>query len=271
MGKKLLVTADMHTASTVAVFPECAYKLDYEPQNEKTLKMDFIEDKAIKPNKVSRFLYKKYQEMCDDVGKVDMHIHLAETCEGVNPKAHGKETYTTDLLTQVSTAVYLETMIKAKRREIMQGSFYHVGENLSTDELVAKLLGAGHHTDLKLTVDKLSCYFRHPIGSTRGPWMYKPTKVAREMMLGELNKDEYGKFNIYGFGHVHSFVGVEYGSSYGFTCPGWKGRDNYAKRGSLSWLPQCGYMLFEIEGSNFERFKHTFVMKGRQIIDEVKI
>ena len=274
MSKKVLVTADKHVGSKVALAPECFYKIDYEPteiRDESHLKVHFEEVKSIKPNTISRKLYKRYEEMCDDVGKVDIHIHLAETCDGFNIKERGKDQYTTDLLIQVSTATYLENMIKAKHREILQGSFYHVGANLSTDEMVAALCGAGYGYDLKLTVDKIACYFRHPIGTTRSVWMYKPTKVAREMVLGELNASEYGKFNIYGFGHVHSFVAVEYGNSYGFTCPGWKGRDSYAKRGSLGWTPQIGYLLFKIDGNDWEREKQIWSLKGKDLIREVKI
>jgi len=259
MGKKVLITSDTHVGSEVAIMPQCGFGKDY------------TELKTKKPNSMQRKIYKLYQAMCDDVGKVDIHINLGDTCDGLNKKAFGKGQWTNNLIEQAYTAAYIENLIKTNKRIVLQGSYYHVGSNMSSDELVAILSKAEYDSDISLQVDKTKFYFRHFIGTSRSIWAYKTTQVAREMVLGELNKDEYGKFNIYGFGHIHSFVAVEYGHSYGFTCPCWKLRGGYEKQVTLAWLPHLGYLLFEIDGKNWERFKHVVTFKGKDIIKEIKI
>jgi predicted phosphodiesterase len=259
MGKKLLVIGDMHAGSNVSLAPPSITMEDGDREYE------------IKSNRISKRLYSWWEEMCDDVGKVDMVIANGDLCEGTNPHSRGGGLWTSEIMVQVNTAIELLEMIKAKEYIGTQGSFYHVSDNLSSDAVVLAALNGTFDDEIKITVDKVRFHFMHKVGISRSAWFYRPTPIAREMMLGELNKLEYGKIHIYGRAHAHYFVAVEYGNSYGFIAPCWKGRDAYAKRGTLAWMPHIGYILFEVNGSEWQRYKHTWSLKGKQLIKEVKI
>jgi predicted phosphodiesterase len=255
---KVLTVTDLHVGSRFAISP---------PEFE-------TEDRVVnvKRNAVSRAIYKNWVEMCDDINPVDVLVLKGDLTDGVNYKSKGLGQWTTELTQQLDAALELINMIKVKKKKIVvQGSWYHVYDNLSTDEAIARDIGATYDDDIALKVDKIRFYFRHFIPISRSVWMYRATPIAREMLLAELHKQEFGKFDIMGFGHTHYFCAVEFGNSYGYTCPCWKGRDGYAKRGTIAWMPTLGYIMFNIKGSNWERSKHTFHLKGKNLIREVKV
>ena len=254
--KKVLVVSDIHAGSKVSLMPPTVTEEDGTKHIH---------------NPIQEKIYNKWVEMCDDVGKVDLCVVLGDSCDGFNRKSNGLGMWTTDLKLQADTAVNLLKMINTKKYYGVQGSFYHVGENMSSDAYVIDKLNGTFDDDMIIDIEKTRCYFRHWVSSTSSVWMYKPTKVAREMILAHANMEQYGKINIFGFGHVHNFVGVEYGHTYGFTAPCWKGRDGFAKRGTFGWTPQFGYVVLDIHGSDFNIEKHLFSLKGKDLIKEAKI
>ena len=79
--------------------------------------------------------------MVDDVGKVDAVINLGDTCDGTNRKSSGTGLWTTDINLQMEVAKDLLSMVKTNKYVGVQGSYYHVGDNLSSDRSIINGLG----------------------------------------------------------------------------------------------------------------------------------
>ena len=101
--------------------------------------------------------------------------------------------------------------------------------------------------------------------------MYLTTPIAKEMMLLKLHEDEYGKIDIVIRGHRHYFIAVRTGSMLGITLPSWKGRDLYVKTKTVGLTPNLGYILLYIDDDSIDFDANIFTLKGKQIIDVVKI
>ena len=89
------------------------------------------------------------------------------------------------------------------------------------------------------------------------------------MMLSTLGH-EYKNFSLLLRGHAHYFVHVAFHHSQGVICPCWKGRDEFAARRSLAYMPHLGYIVINID-KNITVEPHIFTLEGKDIINEVVV
>jgi len=251
----VLVVGDLHVGSNVSVMPDEVYLGEAERKNR------------ISSNHLQKFIYKQWVDMVETVGKVDACIVLGDSVEGPNRKSKGIGLWTSDISEQVRVAANLLDMVKTKKYIGVQGSFYHVEDNLSSDKAVINSLKGDFNDECVVVSGKTRIHCSHAVGVSSSSTAYRPTPIAREMMLATINKEEYGKYDLILRGHAHYYVEVRFGSSKGVICPCWKGRDEFVARKTLAFLPHLGYVL--LKGTDVHPY--VFTLDQKMNVPEVHI
>jgi hypothetical protein len=89
------------------------------------------------------------------------------------------------------------------------------------------------------------------------------------MLLGQLVEKEIGKITGTVRGHCHYHVYVGYGSSFGFTVPSWKLRDDFSADMGLASISKLGWVEGKFDGKDFNIQSHNIHTKGLKHIEEV--
>jgi predicted phosphodiesterase len=254
-SKRVLVLSDIHSGSIKAVKPHC-----WETEDGTELINNSLQD----------FILEHWMELAHQIGRVEHLVLNGDLCDGVNRKAQGMGLWTTDRLEQAKACAALVKMFDAKKISVINGSGYHTDDNPSLDALVARELNCKFYPELKLEVDKINFHFCHKVGTSSSAWFYRPTPVAREMMLAALTKEEYGGIDILVRSHAHYFVAVRYPHSLGVITPCWKGRDVHAAQQTLAYTPALGAVYFDVQGDEYTWDDYIFTLKGDYIIPTVK-
>jgi predicted phosphodiesterase len=252
---KLLVVGDLHVGSNVSVMPPEVYLGDSERTNK------------VSANPVQKYIYKQWLDMVETAGKVDACLVLGDSIEGPNFKSKGLGLWTSNLADQVKVASDLLGMVKTSKYIGVQGSMYHVGDNISSDKAVIDNLRGSFADELCVNAGKHRIHLSHAVGVSSSATAYRPTPIAREMMLATINREEYGKYDMIIRGHAHYYVEVRFGSTKGIICPCWKGRDEYVARKTLAFLPHLGYIL--IDGDAVKPY--VFTLKEKMVVPEVTV
>lgn len=223
---KVLVISDTHVGSVCALIPpNCGYVL----------------------NEVQQFLWDKWLQMIEAVGEVDYVLCLGDMVEGLNPKEKGRQTVP-DILEQVKLAKLALNMIKCKRSFLfVQGSPYHTGANPSADELLCEILnGEWLDEDGNFIADNIVFHIRH-----WQPYSKKPegryNSQQSESMIMRLNEDNA---DVILRGHTHRFNFSGNVHNIAISTPCWKSLDKFMRRSSQE-LPDNGYIIFNVNGSNY--------------------
>ena len=255
--KKILVVSDMHIGKRVSLMPDEVY-LD---QHERKMR--------IESNTIQQKIYKKWNEMVDDVGKVDAVINLGDTCDGTNRKSSGTGLWTTDINLQMEVAKDLLSMVKTNKYVGVQGSYYHVGDNLSSDRSIINGLGGTFGDELAIISEGKRIHASHDVGVSSSGYAYRTTPIAQQMMVSALNP-EYKNFSVILRGHAHYYVRVSFANTTGLICPCWAGRDEFVARRSLAWNPHLGYVILRVSDT-VEVEPHIFTLKGKDLVQEVEV
>lgn len=254
MSKKILVVSDLHVGGNVGLCPDEVY---FEKHDEDR-KSIYI------ANKIQNFLFKQWENMIDEAGNIDILLCNGDLVDGKNKHSHGLEMWTTDVDVQTDVSSDLLSMVKHKKAYGTHGSGYHVESNISLDKLAMKnTTKLDFKDDIAIIVDKIRIHAAHFIGNNV---QYKSTPIAREMLMGELNKLDYGKINIYLRSHIHSYIAVDSEIGTGIVTPGFKGRDAFVSQRSLGYNPSIGYILIEINGSDYSWTKSVVHLHGNKAI-----
>lgn len=252
--KRLLVVGDLHVGSNVSVMPD-EVVLDKE--------------NVIQSNPIQQKIYNKWEEMVDRIGRVDACIVMGDSVDGSDRRGAAKEMWTPDITQQVATAADLLGMIRTSKYMGVQGSYYHVGDNISSDESVLKELNGTYANELSVVVDSFRIHASHDVGVSYSGSAYRTTPIAQQMMLSTLNS-EYKNFNLILRAHTHYYVLVSFANSQGVICPCWKGRDAFAARRTLAYMPHLGYLILNID-DRIEVEPHIFTLKGKDLMKEVVV
>jgi hypothetical protein len=256
--KKILVVSDLHVGSNVAIMPE---EVVIEPS-------DSEKAQKITANSTQKLLFKKWQEMIDHVGRVDGCFVMGDSCDGTNQKSRGFELWTTNMHQQVNTAADLLAMIKTNKYYGVQGSYYHVGENTSSDLAVIETLNSKVHgfgTDLKVELDNKIYHLAHDASFSSSP-VSKATALQRELVSSKLYENQYGHIDMIVRGHRHEYIEVKNEFGHMVVAPCWKLRDAFAAKKGLSMSPMLGYVLLKQDGNDITTEPHTFEAKMTQSI-----
>ena len=266
---RVLFMGDIHDGSEVAVKTP-----DFIRNNrEDGLKV------PIPNNPIQDIMYSEWVNMCDVIGKVNLVVLMGDMCDGINFKSEGVGTWTTRMDEQISDASNLLNMIDADNYIGVKGSRYHIKDNMTADELVLKELGyRGNRTkwyddeevvgendyevhmdyDMRLELEELNFNLRHWLSTTKSTFMYRPTKIAREMLKLQTSTQTLGEFDFVMRAHVHKYLYLDIDSEIvGVTLPCWKGRDDMVRR-SISDAASNGWFLMDIDGDSFTRYNRSF-------------
>jgi len=224
-------------------------------------------------NNVQKAIKKIWQEMLTDLEthRLTAGINLGDSTDGTDYHGQGKSNDTSDKFEQINIAYNLMQQIPTDTWFCVSGSGYHVGSNLCDDQILADKLGAKYGSELVLDIDSSRIHCSHKVGISMSATAYRPTAIAREMMLATINQDEYGKFKAILRGHAHYYCRVQFGGSQGLICPCWKGRDIFAQERSLALMPHLGYVIMKVGNGKVDFEPHIFTLKGKDLLAEVKI
>lgn len=229
MSKTLLCIGDLHVGSRDAISP---------PEVE-------VSGTRIKSSKQQDKLYREFELMVDQIGKVDALLVNGDTCEGNNHKRTGEGCWSTEKKPQVEAALELLKMIPVKGKTyVTEGSHYHTGSNPSTEEMIADRLPNSvceyeHFIDFG---GKL-IYANHKTPYGKGEDR-KGNAASRQIALHKMN-DTHADITIKS--HTHYFVYTEQTGGIYINTPAWKFRDTFMKQGGeVSTIPDRGWVLLEI-------------------------
>ena len=150
-------------------------------------------------------------------------------------------------MVQCDIAKQLLSMIDCSHFIFTQGSNYHVDDNPSADEMICRLMGGewyGHFGDVMF--DNITMNIQHWASFSKDP-SGRFNSQRKDANLLKLQGDEA---EIYVRSHTHSFAYTGDSSSMTVTTPCWKGMDGFISEKS-QMRPDNGYVLFNIEGSNY--------------------
>ena len=103
----------------------------------------------IYPNPAQEYLlecYHEYWKWVEDTGGYDTVILGGDMCDGSNVKEYGRHLTSPELLEQLDVAeALLAPFCEGKTVLSVDGSGYHIGKDISLDELLAERLGAAYH------------------------------------------------------------------------------------------------------------------------------
>jgi predicted phosphodiesterase len=260
--KKVLVVSDLHVGSNVALMPD---EVIIEPSDKQRAQ-------RIESNEVQKGLYKNWLEMISDVGRVDACFVLGDSCDGSNQKSRGFELWTSNLHQQVSTAADLLGMIRTSNYYGVQGSFYHVSENTSSDLAVIESLEKCKKqfgTDLVVNIGGKRMHLAHEISFSTSP-VSKFTALQRELTNSALYKQFFGTFDLILRGHIHESRMIQDVQGMVVTAPCWKMRDSYMAKKGLSSAPQIGFILLNI-GDEIDVEINRFPYSSEKLFKEVSL
>ena len=257
--ERLLIVGDMHVGKKQAIMPD-EVCIDTEELK-----------RTISASPLQKRIFGKWEEMVDEVGKVDAVLTMGDICDGFNYRSHGTGLWTSDINLQVTVATELLSMIKTNKYLGVQGSFYHVGDNMSSDRSVVDHFGGVFGDELSINISKSRIHASHFVGVSSSGTAYRTTPIAREMMLAKINSDDYGDFDLILRGHAHYYVQAAFTRSKGVICPCWCGRDEFVARQTLAFNPHLGYVLVNVDGNDLSIDPHVFTLKNKELIKEVVV
>ena len=261
-----LIINDLHVGSHWAIMPRTCVEVlgDEEIEHQ--------------PEKLQLELSDLWDDMKEEVGRIDFVIANGDLCEGPNYKEYGYGNWTTSLLTQVDAAAELLIGLKAKKYAVTQGSMYHTGSQITLDQQVAKAIDARTNAevqygpDIEVNIkDQYKIHACHRVGISQ-VFHYRTTPLARELLSARVNEEEYGKFDGIVRAHAHYYCYVEFGKSWGAIVPGWKMRDDFLRLRGLGYLPKLGWMMVEIDGGDLIDRKTCVVTPSKKgLVQEFKV
>lgn len=258
--KKILVVSDIHSGSIYSVMPDEVW----------IESRDHSRSNRIEANPIQSILYERWQEMCD-WGRFDRCFILGDSIDGPNIKSRGFELWTPNLHQQTATATDLISMPKVPRRQYfgVQGSFYHVGENTSSDLAVIDQKRGQFGTDLVVEIDSTRIHICHEIAWSGSP-VSKATAPMGELVAAAMNDKYLGQFDLLIRGHRHEYLDLKSRLGHILCMPAWKARDSFgAKKGMKSAVSDIGFAVLEIAGSSIEIEEVVWTPKEEHIFRTV--
>lgn len=259
--KRVLFINDMHVGSKHALMPP---KVRCDTRGgEGGVTVTYSSEQAP--------IYDQWRLMARTVKHVDVCVLNGDITEGPDKKAFGPDNWTNSAYQQVQTAVDLIKMIKADHYVGTQGSLYHTGDNISTDEAVLRELDGDFDDDHILDIEDVHIHVSHQISFSQ-KLHTRANTIGSQLVDALVGESDFGKVDIVARAHAHYFVQVNYPSHMGFVNPGWKNRDAFNKRGrNPLTAPRLGYSIVDVDGSHYTFSKHVFHLPPDKLISHVVI
>jgi hypothetical protein len=254
LSQRVLVIGDTHVGSDVALSPE---------------ELILASKNRILANEVQLAILQEFYDMIDDVGTVDLLILNGDLVEGTNYYGEGLGCVTTNMDMQAEVAIDLLSEIKFRKVVGCPGTKYHVKCNPNLDKKVIEGLGGVCMNEISMQIEQTRIYANHRTPVRMSKWETRSQSIAQDLLLNELNSMDFGHYDIICKSHVHYYVALDQGTSVGFVCPCWKGRDEFAKNSTnpFAFNPSIGYVMFDIEDDgSFSWTKSVKHLKGNSAI-----
>jgi hypothetical protein len=217
-------------------------------------------------NNVQQFLWDHWKSMVNSIGHVDCVICDGDMVEGINRREGAKQTIP-DVLFQAKMAKELLMMIDTDKFIFTCGSPYHVGANPNADQMVCDLTGGEYlEEDGNIIIDNIIIHVRHDQPYAKDP-SGRYNSQQKDAMIMRLNNDNA---DIFLRGHTHRFNYSGNIHNLSVSIPCWKSLDAFMRRTSQE-LPDCGYILFNIEGSDYSWNQMVFNVPNKLFRKTIKI
>lgn len=254
----ILCISDMHVGHKLALMPPVLKAFDVNANRQL----------LFKASKVQLKIWDEWAKMCKDNSKVDYLVINGDLCDGVNYHGRGEGCWSTEAEAQVAACNELLDMVKARRTLITQGSGYHTGHNPSLDAYVANKRGAAFDNEIMLAAGGLQFWFKHEVPISSSPDR-RPNTLAGAFRDADYYEAEYGRTNVVVRGHAHYYVDVRFADIHGVVLPGWKGKDAFQAKLKSGYVPELGWVRFDVTGSDYETEAHVFTLKGANTVTRV--
>ncbi|MEM2485445.1 MAG: hypothetical protein QXT82_11515 [Candidatus Caldarchaeum sp.] len=254
---RIVFISDVHVGSNYAVLP----------------------DDAKNPEDGSRFdqnvwqkrLYAEWCKLSSKLSPVDIMILLGDLVEGPQTRERFGTLKIQNIMHQAQVFIeMLRSTWKWRKLYVVRGTDYHVATTgIHIEEFIARALGAERldtdkysSTDIQLEVNGRVINAAHHLGVSQVPH-YRFTPLAREMWLGKLFDDYFGKVDIVARGHVHYHLYARIEDiMIAFTTPSWQLPTPYQrKRTIFGSNPSVGLVEVEIT-SDSEIRDRVYLIKG---------
>jgi len=251
--KRVLVIDSIHVGSHVSVMPPT---------------VELPTGEVIVANDLQKIIFLRWMEMCGK-GPYDAVIIAGETVDGDDRRGKGYTKWSTDIRVQVNVATKLLKMIPTKKYYGVNGSPYHVGQNMSADQACVELGLGGTFAPSELFIDVGGKIFHvsHKIGGSST--FHKASSLNNEMTFAKLHEDVYGKIDVIIRGHRHSYIQIADAKHIGMVIPAWKARDDFSASHTLNYTPELGYVIFEVEDGKIDFDATIFTIEKEPTTDVV--
>lgn len=250
--KRGLVVSDLHLGSIYGLLPPDYTKFDGTIQHQNT---------------GQEWLWECWLDFCDRAArfKPDFIIVNGDVVDGPQKKNEGAELCLASPDDQVAAAVdtlrRLTNAAPNAKLYFTQGTPYHTGHWGSSEEAVARLVGADRYLSvgtgdycrevLWLAIEGVVIEAAHHISGATG--FYRLTSLDREAQWSALSAKDatkgVPKVDLLIRSHVHNFAYGEHASKQIVTTPCWQLQTRYARKHSVHRLhPDIGGILLEVDG-----------------------
>ena len=251
ISKKICVVSDIHCGADTAI---CIPNFEVNSEREEI-------STVIKANKTQEKLYEEWQNMIDDMGRVDYVFDLAENIEGTNYKGAGLGCLKNDIAWQEDMAIELLKMIKSRKYVGVQGSGYHSNTQGSSDLAVIKSLAQTYHEKcifddaVIFDVENVKFHLRHVTSFTQIPELSQ--QALKRDVLQALNEGKKtGKIDCFLRGHTHRYATLDFTPYFtAHVSPCWKIPDQFIRQRSMH-STDIGYLEINVNGSEHEVIPH---------------
>lgn len=239
---KILAFSDLHFGSNYGLWPK-----GFEYEDKKNGEFD-----TWNLNSVQKELWKIWKYMIDKAKDCDIIIANGDLIDGPQKKGWGKGVKTPDLSIQLEACEFALSMLPDVPMYFTQGTEYHtVAGGIPAEQQIAKDMGWEENFGDDLCIDEcgIRTYAKHHVPTTKSVWMYRPTPLARDLMLLALSSapNQYGVVDLMCCSHAHYKCGVTLGGMTGIITPGFQTRTPYAAQNSLITPPDVGFCIIEVE------------------------
>lgn len=265
----------MHTLSRFGLMPDGSFNSDGK-------------DLSVMRNTGQEVIWrgwKMFAEMCDKWG-VDTVINLADACSGLNFKEGGKDTYDTNLETQMDAAVEgLKLLVKNRVYHGISGSPYHESRDTQVHRQIAKRMetecdAAESHfhgviANLELEHTNKTVNIAHKATNAQ---IYRTMILDRESLFMDAAEahNKLPRFDIVLRGHLHTYFHLDFPHQHVIQCPCWQAY--YTIKGSARFYgraqPDIGGLILFIDNKDRTTLHHyllkDFGLPQPHVIDFLK-
>ena len=252
MGKKkkrVVVISDLH----------CGHRVGLTPPK-------YGDRSTTKWNKAQRELWTEYNRMVKEHGPADVLFVLGDVIDGRGEKSGSTELITTDRIEQGEMAAECINLWKAKKKVMVFGTAYHVGNKEDFETPVAELVEASKIGGQEwVKVDNVMFDLKHFISNSGIPHG-KGTALSKEWLWNIVwaLRDEQPLVDVFLRGHIHSFDYAGNDNYLAISLPALQGLGSKFGSRIPSKRVDFGIVYFDVEGDQYSWGRDIVTVKAQK-------